>query len=104
MLKESLILCLKEQHNLLTCIIADTNLPWVADVARELGIPRLVFNGSGAFPNLATYIIRHQKIFEDVKDDKEIINIPGFPHQLELSKAKSPGSVERAGSNFRRRG
>jgi flavonol-3-O-L-rhamnoside-7-O-glucosyltransferase len=97
MLKESLISCLKEKCHWPTCIIADTNQPWVGDVARELGIPKLIFSGSSAFANLATYIIRHQKIFADVKDDKEIIKIPGFPHQLELSKAKSPGSVERPG-------
>ncbi|KAJ4733153.1 Glycosyltransferase [Rhynchospora pubera] len=97
MLKESLITCLKGQYHSPTCIIADTNQPWVGDVARELGIPRLAFNGSGAFPNLAMYIIRHQKIFDDVKDDKEIISIPGFPHRLEMTKAKAPLSVYRPG-------
>lgn len=97
MLKESLVACLKEKYPSPTCIIADTSQPWAGDVARELGIPRLNFNGSGVFPNLATYIIRHQNIFDNVKDDKETIIIPGFPHRLEMTKAKSPVSVQRPG-------
>ncbi|XP_078149229.1 UDP-glycosyltransferase 73C12-like [Carex rostrata] len=97
MLKDSLISCLKEKYPSPTCIIADMNQPWVGDVARELSIPRLTFNGSGVFPNLVTYIIRHQNIFSHVKDDKELVTIPGFPHRLEMTKAKSPIGVQRPG-------
>ncbi|KAF3328508.1 UDP-glycosyltransferase 73C6-like protein [Carex littledalei] len=97
MLKDSLISCLGEKYPSPTCIIADMNQPWVGDLARELSIPRLTFNGSGVFPNLASYIIRHQNIFSDVKDDKEIVKIPGFPHRLEMTKAKSPVGVQRPG-------
>lgn len=97
MLKDSLISCLEEKYPSPTCIIADLSQPWVGDVARELSIPRLTFNGSGVFPNLASYIIRHQNIFRDVKDDKEIVQIPGFPHRLEITKGKSPIGVQRPG-------
>jgi hypothetical protein len=55
MLQEPLKLYLRAQNNLPSCIISDLCQPWTGDVARDLGIPRLMFNGFCAFSSLCRY-------------------------------------------------
>ncbi|WVZ96746.1 hypothetical protein U9M48_042347, partial [Paspalum notatum var. saurae] len=97
MLHEPLVSYLHEQRNPPSCIISDLCQPWTGDVARELGIPRLMFNGFCAFSSLCRYIIHQEKIFENISDDSKLISLPGFPHFLEVSKAKSPGNFNSPG-------
>ncbi|TVU17243.1 hypothetical protein EJB05_33262, partial [Eragrostis curvula] len=92
MLHEPLLLCLSAQSIPPSCIISDLCQPWTGDVARELGIPRLMFNGFCAFSSLCRYIIHQGKVFENVTRENELVVLPGFPHHIEASKAKSPGN------------
>ncbi|XP_062180969.1 UDP-glycosyltransferase 73C11-like [Phragmites australis] len=98
MLHKPLVSYLRAQsNNTPSCIISDLCQPWTGDVARELGIPRLMFNGFCAFASLCRNIIHHEKVFENVADDNELIVLPGFPHRLEVSKARSPGNFNSPG-------
>ncbi|TVU17244.1 hypothetical protein EJB05_33263, partial [Eragrostis curvula] len=97
MLHEPLVLYLRAQSDPPSCIISDLCQPWTGDVARELGIPRLMFNGFCAFSSLCRYIIHQEKVFENVADANEFINLPGFPHRIEVSRARSPGNFSYPG-------
>jgi UDP-glucosyl transferase 73C len=55
MLHKPLVSYLHAQSNPPSCIISDLCQPWTGDVARELGIPRLMFNGFCAFSSLCKY-------------------------------------------------
>ena len=43
------------------------------------------------------YIIHQEKVFENVADDNDLIILPGFPHCIETSKARSPGNFNSPG-------
>ncbi|TVU21573.1 hypothetical protein EJB05_31219 [Eragrostis curvula] len=92
-LQEPLAAYLREQRPPPSCIISDLSHWWTGDIARELGIPRLTFNGFCAFSSLARYIIVCDNLLEHVQDDNELVTFPGFPTPLELTKAQCPGSV-----------
>ncbi|KAG8053242.1 hypothetical protein GUJ93_ZPchr0001g33210 [Zizania palustris] len=44
-LREPLAACLRQQRPPPSCVISDVMHWWTGDIARELGIPRLTFNG-----------------------------------------------------------
>ncbi|KAE8776089.1 Cytokinin-O-glucosyltransferase 1 [Hordeum vulgare] len=81
-----------------SCIISDMINWWTADIARELGIPRLAFIGFCAFSSLIRHLTFHTNVFEHVKDESELVTITAFPTPLELTKAKSPGSLSIPGA------
>ncbi|KAJ1282333.1 hypothetical protein BS78_03G044100 [Paspalum vaginatum] len=91
-LRDPLGAYLRQQRPSPTCIISDVTHWWTGDIAREFGIPRLSFNGFCGFASLARYIIVHDNLLETVENENEIINFPGFPTPLELTKARCPGS------------
>lgn len=97
MLHKPLVSYLQAQSNPPSSIISDLCQPWTGDVARELGIPRFMFNGFCAFSSLCRYIIHQEKVFENVADDNDLIILPGFPHCIETSKARSPGNFNSPG-------
>jgi UDP-glucosyl transferase 73C len=55
-LHKPLVSYLRAQSNPPSSIISDLCQPWTGDVARELGIPRFMFNGFCAFSSLCRYI------------------------------------------------
>uniref|UniRef100_M8ALJ3 Glycosyltransferase n=1 Tax=Aegilops tauschii TaxID=37682 RepID=M8ALJ3_AEGTA len=92
-LQEPLMAYLREQQRSPpSCIISDLVHWWTGDIARELGIPRLTFSGFCGFSSLIRYITYHNNVFQNVKDENELITITGFPTPLELTKAKCPGN------------
>ncbi|KAF8726030.1 hypothetical protein HU200_020614 [Digitaria exilis] len=100
LLHKPLVSYLQAQSDPPSCIISDLCQPWTGDVARELGIPRFMFNGFCAFSSLCkkfTTIIHQEKVFDKVADGDELIILPGFPHHLEISKARSPGNFNSPG-------
>ncbi|CAL4951929.1 unnamed protein product [Urochloa decumbens] len=91
-LGEPLTAYLRQQHPTPSCIISDVAHWWTADIATKFGIPRLTFNGFCGFASLARYIIVHDNLLEHVEDENELINFPGFPTPLQLTKERCPGS------------
>ncbi|CAN6199454.1 unnamed protein product [Urochloa humidicola] len=92
-LGEPLTAYLRQQRSSPSCIISDIAHWWTADIAREFGIPRLTFDGFCSFASLARYIIVHDSLLEHVGDENELINFPGFPTPLQLTKERCPGSL-----------
>lgn len=92
LLREPLILHLKEQQLHPSCIISDVWHTWTGDVAREFRIPRFAFNGFGAFSLLCRHIVLTNELHKNTSDEMEVIVMPGFPHRLELTKAQLPGN------------
>ncbi|KAL6626849.1 hypothetical protein ACP70R_030575 [Stipagrostis hirtigluma subsp. patula] len=91
-LREPLAAHLRETYPPPSCIISDFLHWWTGDIARELGVPRLMFNGFCSFSSLAWYIIVRENLFERFEDENELFNFPGFPTPLELTKERCPGS------------
>ncbi|GJN37322.1 hypothetical protein PR202_gb26260 [Eleusine coracana subsp. coracana] len=92
-LREPLTAHLRAQIPPPSCIISDMTHWWTADIARELGTPRLTFSGFCGFSSLVRYIIIRDNLLEKVEDENELINFPGFPTPLELPKARCPGNL-----------
>ncbi|KAF8704812.1 hypothetical protein HU200_031050 [Digitaria exilis] len=92
-LRDPLTAHLHQQRPSPSCIISDMLHWWTADVAREFGIPRLTFNGFCGFAPLVWHIIARDNLLEHVEDENELINFPGFPTPLQLTKERCPGSI-----------
>ncbi|TKW13742.1 hypothetical protein SEVIR_5G120800v4 [Setaria viridis] len=92
-LREPLTAYLRQQSPSPSCIISDVAHWWTAGIAREFGIPRLTFNGFCGFASLVRYIIVRDNLLEHVEDENELINFPGFPTPLQLTKERCPGSL-----------
>ncbi|KAF6167054.1 hypothetical protein GIB67_041309 [Kingdonia uniflora] len=72
------------------CIVSDMFYPWTVDFAAELGIPRIVFQGSSYFALCAQYSMRHYAPCENVTSDMELFVVPGLPDRVELTRLQVP--------------
>ncbi|XP_059314001.1 scopoletin glucosyltransferase-like [Lycium ferocissimum] len=75
---------LEEDHP--DCLIAGTLFPWAVDVATKLGIPRLVFNGTGLLPLCAYHSVMEHKPHLKVESETEEFIIPGLPDTIKMSR------------------
>ncbi|RCV04939.1 hypothetical protein SETIT_1G041500v2 [Setaria italica] len=75
-----------------SCVISDACHPWTGGVARELGVPRLAFDGFCTFSSFCMRQMNVHRIFDGVDDDTRPVRVPGFPIDVEISRARSPGN------------
>ncbi|KAF8769696.1 hypothetical protein HU200_006302 [Digitaria exilis] len=75
-----------------SCVVSDACHPWTGEVARELGVPRLSFDGFCAFSSLCMRQMNFHRIFDGVDDDRCPVRVPGFPIDVEISRSRSPGN------------
>lgn len=97
MLQEPLVLHLRKQRPGPDCIISDAGHSWTDKVARELGIPRLTFNGFGCFALLCRHIFHYDRILEKMADEDETFVMPGLPHRIEMTRSHSPANFTAPG-------
>ncbi|KAJ6819875.1 scopoletin glucosyltransferase-like [Iris pallida] len=71
-------------------VVADVHFGWTALVARDLGIPKLIFHALGLFPVCAMGSISKFKPHLDVRDDTETFLIPGLPHSIRVARPELP--------------
>lgn len=71
-------------------IISDLNLPWTAEIAREHGIPRIVFNGGCCFSLSVVDGVARHKPHENVSSDTEPFLVPGLPDPVFITKSHMP--------------
>ncbi|TKY54071.1 Scopoletin glucosyltransferase [Spatholobus suberectus] len=68
------------ERDLPDCIVADYIYTWVDDLAKELQIPRLVFNGFSLFAICAVESVKTHRI-----DPSAPFVIPDFPHYITMN-------------------
>ncbi|CAN1323933.1 Scopoletin glucosyltransferase [Linum perenne] len=76
------------------CLASDILYPWSADVASELGIPRLAFSGSGFFNLCVADIIESKKPHAQIESETEEFVVPGIPDQVKLTRSQLPDTVK----------
>ncbi|KAG8647165.1 UDP-glycosyltransferase 73C1-like [Manihot esculenta] len=76
-----------------SCIISDMCLPYTAQVARKIGVPRIAFNGFCCFSMLCMHCIYTSRILESLKSESEYFVVPGLPHHIEVTKDQLPESA-----------
>nr|WOC29674.1 flavonoid O-glycosyltransferase UGT73A26 [Scutellaria baicalensis] len=73
-----------------TCLISDIFLPWTADSAARLGIPRLVFHGTSFFARCVSDHMDLHKPYRNVSSDSEPFVVPNLPHELSFVRTQVP--------------
>nr|QCI56003.1 UDP-glucosyltransferase [Iris sanguinea] len=71
-------------------VVADVHFGWTASVARDLGIPKLIFHAIGLLPVCAMDSIYKFKPHLNVCDDTETFPIPGLPHPILMARPELP--------------
>ncbi|CAL9235796.1 unnamed protein product [Arabidopsis halleri] len=91
LLEEPVEKLLKEIQPRPSCIIADMCLPYTNRIAKNLGIPKIIFHGMCCF-NLLCLHIMHQnyELLETIESEKEYFSIPNFPDRVEFTKSQLP--------------
>ncbi|CAA7042109.1 unnamed protein product [Microthlaspi erraticum] len=98
MFEEPVEKLLKEIEPRPSCIIADMCLPYTNKIAKNFGIPKIIFHGMCCFSLLCTHIMRQNYEFlETIKSDSEYFSIPNFPDRAEFTKSQLPLVVVNVG-------
>ncbi|GFZ02392.1 UDP-glucosyl transferase 73C7 [Actinidia rufa] len=80
------------------CIIADKNLPWVAETARKFHVLRITFDGMSCFTRLCTHNLQVSRVHESLSESEPFV-LPGLPDTIEMTKSQlprllNPGSLD----------
>ncbi|KAL5973914.1 hypothetical protein ACLOJK_030573 [Asimina triloba] len=76
------------------CVIVDFFLGTAASACREFNIPRLVFNGMGAFAAAVCKSLCVHAPYKHVSSDSEPLHMPGMPATLRLTMGDAPGLLQ----------
>ena len=74
------------------CLVTDMFFPWTADVAADLGIPRIIFHVSSYFERCAIHSLCHYKPHK--LTDSDVVLLPGLPHRVELLRSQIADSFK----------
>ncbi|KAK1282100.1 UDP-glycosyltransferase 73C5 [Acorus calamus] len=74
-----------------TCVVSDLFLPWTLDVARGLGIPRLLFHGPCSYSLIVMESARRHALRDAANGlEEEMVAIPDMPCRLEMKRGQLP--------------
>ncbi|XP_015892849.4 probable UDP-glucosyl transferase 73B6 [Ziziphus jujuba] len=76
------------------CLVSDRLYPWTACVSNGLGIPRIVFDGTGCFSHCVEESLRRYSPHEKVVSETEYFILPGLPDRIELKRSMMPDYVK----------
>ncbi|CAI0557437.1 unnamed protein product [Linum tenue] len=76
------------------CIVADVVFTWATETAGRLCIPRLFFNGTGAFVVSVLHALKLHEACNGLESDSEPFLVPGLPHEIRLIKTQLPPFVK----------
>ncbi|PON42975.1 UDP-glucuronosyl/UDP-glucosyltransferase [Parasponia andersonii] len=80
------------------CLVTDMFFPWTADVAAELGIPRIIFRVSSYFERCVNHSLR---VHEPHKlTDSDVVSISGLPHRVELLRSQISDWIQKRDDEF----
>ncbi|KAK4749313.1 hypothetical protein SAY87_026762 [Trapa incisa] len=75
-----------------SCIVSDRNLAWTADLADDLDIPRVVFDGMSCFTHLCMHNLQLHKPHEKGAGRSELFTVPEMPRRVDFTVAQLPGN------------
>ncbi|CAA0807506.1 UDP-glycosyltransferase 73B3 [Striga hermonthica] len=73
-----------------SCLVSGIFLPWTAGLAKDLGIPRLVFHGWGCFALCASEHMHIHEPHKSLSSDSDTFVLPGLPHELTFVRSQAP--------------
>ncbi|XWS21228.1 hypothetical protein CRYUN_Cryun30bG0037400 [Craigia yunnanensis] len=76
------------------CIFSDRLFPWTLEVANELGMPRIAFNGSGFFNLCVADRISRYKPHKNIKSETETFVVLSLPDEVKLTRSQLPDIVK----------
>ena len=76
------------------CIASDVLFHWTADLAAELGIPRLSFSGSGYFNLCVSHCLEQYQPHKDVSSETDVFFVRGLPGEIKLTRSQLPDIVK----------
>ncbi|KAK8937260.1 UDP-glycosyltransferase 73C6 [Platanthera zijinensis] len=79
------------------CIIFDSLNSWASTVAKELGVPHLMFYGPSCFYILCSLLLKKNQVLKTIADDFELFPVPGLPEPVEVMKAQVSRWMDRPG-------
>ncbi|KAI3525429.1 hypothetical protein L1887_04210 [Cichorium endivia] len=88
MLQEPVEQFIQESHP--NCIVADMFYPWTTEIATKFKIPRIVFNGTGLFPQCVAEAVGRYDHAKNVSSDSELFIVPNLPHETKLTRKQLP--------------
>lgn len=86
------------------CLISDLCFPWTTNVAKRIGIPRIVFHGMGSFSLLCLHNLRDVNLLEGVESENEYFFVPGLPNKVEVTKAQVKAMVDPSNPEWKKFG
>lgn len=81
------------------CIISGAFFSWTTDIALRLGIPRIVFYGTGFFSMSIFHALREHRPHDKAASDSEQFLVPSLPHEVRLSRRQLPEHLKRGDSD-----
>ena len=73
--------------------MADETFAWATEVARKLGIPRLVFHGTSYFTlSVFDSLLRYEPQ-KNVTSDYELFEVPGIPDKIKMTRLQQPDEL-----------
>ncbi|KAL2344784.1 hypothetical protein Fmac_006069 [Flemingia macrophylla] len=72
------------------CIVIDMFHRWASDVVHHLGIPRIVFTGSGCFSLRVHDNIRNHVAVQNLSSDHEPFVVPNLPDRIQMTRSQLP--------------
>ncbi|KAL4296661.1 hypothetical protein GQ457_12G018420 [Hibiscus cannabinus] len=76
------------------CIVSDSLCPWTLDIANELGIARLAFNGSGFFNLCLSETMLRCEPHKNIISESETFVVPQLPDEVKLTRSQLPDIVK----------
>ncbi|KAJ0967743.1 hypothetical protein J5N97_024660 [Dioscorea zingiberensis] len=71
-------------------IVSDALFPWTTELAKDHGIPRIIFQVTGLFPLCAANDLDLHRPYESISDPSQPFSIPGFPHSVHFTRSQLP--------------
>ncbi|URE07709.1 UDP-glucoronosyl and UDP-glucosyl transferase [Musa troglodytarum] len=84
---------LRQQNPPPSCVISDTMQYWTGDMARELGIPRFMFSGSGGFSHLFSHLFHQNKSYDKFPGSLCLPEMAKFREEMMEEDCRSDGVV-----------
>ncbi|VFQ75038.1 unnamed protein product [Cuscuta campestris] len=72
------------------CIISDKHIPWTADIADKLGVPRILFDGMSCFTQVCLHNLYGLMARQGIPETAPF-EIPDMPDKIQVTKSQLPG-------------